>query len=610
MIRLLFLLNLLPLGFLHAQTDTILIDFGNTPSPLPWNNLDNPSSGQLSNLVTTSGIASPLSITITDAFNGINANGTTGPDPAVGMASTATGDSFFGNTVQFNGKTEPTAALRMSGLDTAFAYTISLFASRMGVNDNRQTRYLLEGLTQDSAFLDPSNNTSGTATLSAYPHPDGTMDLLVSPGPGNQNVNGFYYLGAARLIIPTDSTFMPHLDLIQPDGGEFWQAGKTARIQWQVNFMQTLYLDYSIDGGGSWIPIDTLNNGAKHLDWIIPSSPSNECLVRVRTGGLSDQSGSLFEISQDTSECHIVVIGSSTAAGTGASTPDSAWVNRYRAAVTGDDTRMKVTNLAKGGFTTWHLLPTGTTTPAGVNFQIDTTRNLTAALALKPSMIIVNLPSNDAANGFDVADQLANFHLLDSVTGLSDVQLFVCTTQPRNFSDPQRRQVQIDLKDSIMAIYQDHAIDFWNGLADMNGWILPEFNSGDGVHLNDLGHALLASRVFMHQLDTICFPPITTRLDNEDAFDWHLSWSPNPFSYSVTLDMDLPDHADIKIDLFDLLGRQLFTRSEYQVRPGKHTLGCTPQLSGGGPYTSIYARVILNMNGHVYVRTSLLMHHE
>ena len=29
-------------------------------------------------------------------------------------------------------------------------------------------------------------------------------------------------------------------------------------------------------------------------------------------------------------DIHVIVIGSSTAAGTGPSTPDSAWVNRYR----------------------------------------------------------------------------------------------------------------------------------------------------------------------------------------------------------------------------------------------------------------------------------------
>jgi len=62
---------------------------------------------------------------------------------------------------------------------------------------------------------------------------------------------------------------------------------------------------------------------------------------------------------------HWVVLGSSTAAGTGASSPDSAWVSRYRQYVQRLNGANQVTNLAVGGFTTWRILDDGFQAPAG-----------------------------------------------------------------------------------------------------------------------------------------------------------------------------------------------------------------------------------------------------
>jgi len=42
----------------------------------------------------------------------------------------------------------------------------------------------------------------------------------------------------------------------------------------------------------------------------------------------------------------------------------------------------------------------------------------------------------------------------------------------------------------------DRVIDFWSGVADPDGRIPPELDSGDGVHLNDDAHAILADAAF------------------------------------------------------------------------------------------------------------------
>ncbi|MCC6460924.1 MAG: SGNH/GDSL hydrolase family protein, partial [Saprospiraceae bacterium] len=106
-----------------------------------------------------------------------------------------------------------------------------------------------------------------------------------------------------------------------------------------------------------------------------------------------------------------VVIGSSTAAGAGASQPDSAWVNRYRIFLQALNPANEVINLAMGGYSSYQLLPSSAAVP---NYRPhpDPERNITRALSLAPDAILLNLPSNDAASGYSLDEQLANFETI------------------------------------------------------------------------------------------------------------------------------------------------------------------------------------------------------
>ncbi|MBR9921683.1 MAG: SGNH/GDSL hydrolase family protein [Bacteroidetes bacterium] len=192
---------------------------------------------------------------------------------------------------------------------------------------------------------------------------------------------------------------------------------------------------------------------------------------------------------------HIVVIGSSTAEGVGASVPDSAWVNRYRAAVQSKGDH-KVTNLSKGGYTTYHLLPDAASAESKIaDHTIDPERNISKALSLDPDAVIVNLPSNDAARNYSVHTHLTNFSRIANEAEKAGVPIWICTTQPRNFEEAKQIETQVIVRDSIFSQYDDMAIDFWNGTAGEDGFILKKYDSGDGIHLNDGGHRLLFERV-------------------------------------------------------------------------------------------------------------------
>lgn len=194
-----------------------------------------------------------------------------------------------------------------------------------------------------------------------------------------------------------------------------------------------------------------------------------------------------------TGKCRIVVIGSSTAAGAGAAHPDSAWVSRYRAFVQTLHPKNEVINLARGGYSTYHLMPATAPPPAG-RPRPDTARNISKALALQPDAIILNLPSNDAAAGYGLDEQLSNFDAIVQTANGAGVPVWVCSTQPRHFS-ADKILLQLVARDSILLKYGAFAVNFWDDLAEPNGLLQGQVNCGDGIHLNSTGHRLLFERI-------------------------------------------------------------------------------------------------------------------
>lgn len=188
----------------------------------------------------------------------------------------------------------------------------------------------------------------------------------------------------------------------------------------------------------------------------------------------------------------IVVLGSSTAAGAGASTGDSAWVNRYRHGLQQINPSNQVINLGVGGYTTYRIMPDNFVTPAN-RPAVDTLHNLTHALSLNPDAIIVNLPSND--RNWPASEQLANFDSLYRHSWNNGVPIYICTTQPITSSGAYQKGV----RDSILSMFGPHAIDVFSPLADSVNLIQPQF-AADAVHLNDLGHRTLFQTIWNKDL--------------------------------------------------------------------------------------------------------------
>lgn len=190
----------------------------------------------------------------------------------------------------------------------------------------------------------------------------------------------------------------------------------------------------------------------------------------------------------------IVVLGSSTSAGTGPKDPKNAWVPRYQAYLAKEFPQFKLVNLAVGGYTTFEIQPTDYKPPPNRKNPVKD-HNITAALALKPDAIIVNMPSNDQANNFPVSEQMANYERVAALASAQHVSLWVSTSQPRNFDNTAQLDSLKQARDQITQRFSPRVLDFWNPFAQADGRVKPEYGAGDGIHLNDAAHAILAQKV-------------------------------------------------------------------------------------------------------------------
>ncbi len=90
------------------------------------------------------------------------------------------------------------------------------------------------------------------------------------------------------------------LMLTSPDGGEDWFAGTTQQIAWSSASTQEIKIEYSTNGGASWITIIS-NTPASDgsYDWVVPKITSDNCFVRISDAtdsGVYDMNSTPFTI--------------------------------------------------------------------------------------------------------------------------------------------------------------------------------------------------------------------------------------------------------------------------------------------------------------------------
>lgn len=298
----------------------------------------------------------------------------------------------------------------------------------------------------------------------------------------------------------------------------------------------------------------------------------------------------------------VVVLGSSTAAGTGASPIDSSWVRRYRSYMLSKDPDSYLVNLAVGGYTSYDIMPSNFVAPAGRPTP-KTSNNITKALSYKPWVILVNLPSNDANMNYSLSEQVSNLKTIVNEATSKKVKLWITTTQPRNFSESQRSNL-IAMKDSIISIFKNYAVNVFTPLANADGTIKSIYNSGDGIHLNNAGHKI----IFDKFVDAKVWEIITdvNEFEKEIPTSFALSQNyPNPFNPTTIIEFSLPVASRIDLRVYDILGREIVTLLQGEFNAGKYKVEWNANNFASGMY--LYRIIASGKDNSFFFKTNKML---
>lgn len=151
--------------------------------------------------------------------------------------------------------------------------------------------------------LDPTPNVTSlnTAAVRGVDNLNNMEQVTIdSPTAGNYtvNVNGFAIPQGPQEYFVIYEFISDEITLTYPIGGEGFAPGTTETIRWDVfGNVGNFAVEYSINNGTSWLPINMNVNGAlRHLDWSVPNQLSGLTKVRATRGAFSDESDQVFSI--------------------------------------------------------------------------------------------------------------------------------------------------------------------------------------------------------------------------------------------------------------------------------------------------------------------------
>lgn len=199
----------------------------------------------------------------------------------------------------------------------------------------------------------------------------------------------------------------------------------------------------------------------------------------------------------DTATKIVVILGSSTAYGNGATCSDSNWVNRLKKQSIIDKHRLNFINLSVPGYCTFEAMPNGFSL-SGRTLP-DTKKNVTMAIEDHPDLVLINFPTNDIAHDYTDTEILNNYAIMTGLLKAAKVPYILFGTQPRDFADSKQRLRLKTLNDKLKGVYGLNYDDYLDELSTATYMIRSEYNSGDGVHLNNKGHKLIFEAVSKHQ---------------------------------------------------------------------------------------------------------------
>jgi lysophospholipase L1-like esterase len=373
------------------------------------------------------------------------------------------------------------------------------------------------------------NDTGLTASTSYFYRLKATASGYTTSGYGSSNAT----TQSVSLTTPSTPTLLAISDV-----------NDTFDFNYVTGYNSISQYEYTLDGGSNWttasikpIQVGNLAKAANQVGVRVKAiaNTSNasgilyntNAFTLAQTQGTASAVSSLVAGTPTTSAiplswtetnaslahaCKMVVIGSSTSAGNGASPIANAVINKITTYFQGLYNSFVTVNSAVAGQSSYQLLPTGS--PSVTNRPSPNTNgNVTWAIAQNPSFVLINIPTNDTADGYTDAEYLGNLKTITNALISAGIKYFITTTQPRNTNQYVADSLKA-LASVIKNSYGVNVLDWYTPLANpTTNFIASAYDSGDGIHANNAGHALLFEAAK---------PAIQTYIENTIRNDYYI----------------------------------------------------------------------------------------
>lgn len=309
-----------------------------------------------------------------------------------------------------------------------------------------------------------------------------------------------------------------------------------------------------------------------------------------------------------TAQYRVAVIGSSTAGGTGAWPPDSAWVRRFNYHYKHqlgivDSTYM----LAVGGYPVYKGMP-GSYVPPVDRDGPDHNNNVTRAntvLSTLPvpanAIVFVNYPSNKYEQ-YSIAEVMFCLQTIYDSVLKEGHRCYIITTQPRTggaFDDPAVKRKLAVIRDSTIRRFGvANTINFYDGLYNpADSSILAKYDSKDGIHFNNAGHRELFERVLAKNVFATPLPVKLTKFTGSYAnatiaLQWTAECTDLNTSFTLQRSSDGRNFENISVLKAKGLRSNLYEFADRQSSPGKNYY----RLQISETSSSVMSNVILVKN--------------
>lgn len=178
----------------------------------------------------------------------------------------------------------------------------SLTAAKALVNDLDMTVTDASGAVTQPLVLNPAPNAT-TLNAVAVPGIDNLNNVeqvrLMNPTAGN------YIVNVAGTVVPTGTRdyyvlyefVMDDIVITYPNGGEGIDPSQISRIHWDAyGSSGSFTIEYSIDNGVNWSIATIATSGSRLYNWNVPAVVSDQALIRITRGAISDVSDAPFTI--------------------------------------------------------------------------------------------------------------------------------------------------------------------------------------------------------------------------------------------------------------------------------------------------------------------------